>query len=412
MKTCSCNTKTNLKLLSLVTISLTLPSLAWSGDSCNSLLKLGLYNVTQSSSSIDAQSLVTSTFCSFDYSKIEETSTSAAAIKAAYGLFSGGASGSVSKQEIITKQSSVCTSGFDSSKYISNTTAYSKTVYQGSLDAWNKCQEIAAQNLNFNVQPSSTMQGVSVSISVPPGYDAWFYGVAQYGSGHSDCSVFGSNGLMNVTMTSPVKFNAASSLTVSCARQMAQIGNDFFADAQDLVFITSRDNLTVPLAPMGSLSRLTVDQINGQTDGKIKVQIAPITASLNGLIGKAKGVITIKAGTFTSTSTSAFDVATVISNTLLSSNPKNSNIVVPASGNYIATTTVRTCIGGAKDYISSFVQLNGVEIANAVTSATPACASAVATASIYANAGDLISGKCAINAGMPSQCNFTLALLN
>ncbi len=283
MKTCLCNTKTNLKLLSLVAISLTLPSLAWSGDSCNSLLKLGLYNVTQSSSSIDAQSLVTSTFCSFDYSKIEETSTSAAAIKAAYGLFSGGASGSVSKQEIITKQSSVCTSGFDSSKYNSNTTAYSKTVYQGSLDAWNKCQEIAAQNLNFNVQPSSTMQGVSVSISVPPGYDAWFYGVAQYGSGHSDCSVFGSNGLINVTMTSPVKFNAASSLTVSCARQMEKIGNDFFADAQDLVFITSRDNLTVPLAPMGSLSRLTVDQINGQTDGKIKAQVKPISTNLSGL---------------------------------------------------------------------------------------------------------------------------------
>jgi len=269
MKTCSRNTKTNLKLLSLVTISLTLPSLAWSGDSCNSLLKLGLYNVTQSSSSIDAQSLVTSTFCSFDYSKIEETSTSAAAIKAAYGLFSGGASGSVSKQEIITKQSSVCTSGFDSSRYIIGTSDYSKTVYQGSLDAWNKCQAIAAQNLNFDVQPSSTMQGVSVSISVPSGYDAWFYGVEQYGAGRSDCSMFGSSGLMNVTATSPVRVNAASLLTVSCARRMDKVGSDFFADAQDLVFITSRSNLTVPLAAMGNLSRITVDRINGQTDNKI-----------------------------------------------------------------------------------------------------------------------------------------------
>ena len=278
MKTCICNTSLNLRLLFLVTLSSTFPMLAWSGDSCNALLKLGLYNVTQSSSSIDAQSLVTSTFCSYDYSKIDETSSSAAAIKAAFGLFSGGASGSVTKEQIVIKQSSVCTSGFDSSKYISNTSDYSKTVYQGSLDAWNKCQAIAVQNLNFNVQPSSTMQGISVSISVPPGYDAWFYGVAQYGAGHSDCSVFGNNGLMSVTMSSPVKVNAASLLTISCARQMDKVGSDFFADAQDLVFITSKDNLAVPLAAMGSLSRQTVDQINGQTDAKIKAQTTPITA--------------------------------------------------------------------------------------------------------------------------------------
>ena len=122
------------------------------------------------------------------------------------------------------------------------------------------------------------MQGVSVSITVPPGYDAWFYGVSQFGAGHSDCSVFGSNGLMNVTMTSPVRFNAASSLTVSCARQMEKIGNDYFADAQDLVFITSRDNLTVPLAPMGSLLRITADQINAQTDNKILAATTQISS--------------------------------------------------------------------------------------------------------------------------------------
>ena len=270
----------------LVILCLTLTTFtnwAWSGESCNALLKLGLYNVTQSSSSIDAQSLITSTFCSYDYSQISETSSQAATIKAAYGLFSGGASGSVSRQDIITKQSSVCTYGYDSSRYIKNTSDYSKTVYQGSLDAWNQCQAIASQNLNLNVQPSSTMQGVSVSISVPSGYDAWFYGVAQYGAGRSDCSVYGSNGLMNVTPTSPVKVNAASLLTVSCARQMDKVGNDFFADAQYLVFITSKSNLTVPLAAMGNLSRITVDQINGQTDAKIKAQTTPITTNLSSL---------------------------------------------------------------------------------------------------------------------------------
>ena len=286
MKKLTSNTKMRFRLLFLAAMSLTLPFQAWSGESCNALLKLGLYNVTQSSSSIDAQSLVTSTFCSYDYSQISETSSQAATIKAAYGLFSGGASGSTSRQEIITKQSQICTSGYDSSKYISTATAYSKTVYQGSLDAWNKCQAIAAQNLNFNVQPSSTMQGISVSISVPPGYDAWFYGVAQYGVGHSDCSIFGTNGLLNVTASSPVKVNAASLVTISCARQMDRIGNEFIADSQDLVFITSKDNLTVPLASIGSLARATSDQINAQTDGKIKAAITMLNPKVTLIFSK------------------------------------------------------------------------------------------------------------------------------
>lgn len=236
------------------------------GESCNTLLNLGLYNTTQSSSATDAQSLSLSTFCSADYSKIEESSSQAGAVKGSYGLFSAGASASASRNEIITKQSQLCKGDFDSSHYVSKVSDYSKTVYQGSLDAWNKCQSLANKGIIFDIQPSSTLQGVSVSITAPTGLSALFYGVSQSGSGKSNCTVMANGKVANVSMTKPFKFNAASKVTVNCIREMQTNGDDLTADAQDLTFVTSADNLTVPLAAIGNFSRMTADQIKADVN--------------------------------------------------------------------------------------------------------------------------------------------------
>jgi hypothetical protein len=266
--------KYRLKILAVT--SLMLPTLVWSaGESCNALLNLGLYNVTQSSSAADGESMSKSTFCSADYSKIDESSSQAVAIKASYGLFSGGASGSASSRQIQETQSSVCTSGFSSSAYSNQASDYARVVYQGSLDAWNKCQQLANKGLAFEVQPSSTLQGVSVTITAPTGLAARFSGVQQYGVGQSNCQTTINGKIINFSKSNPLlavpfKFTAASRLTLNCTRQMDTIGNDLIADAQDLVFVTSADNLTVPLAEIGSLSRASVDQIK-----------ADVTASIN-----------------------------------------------------------------------------------------------------------------------------------
>ncbi|SJM92706.1 hypothetical protein [Crenothrix polyspora] len=125
-----------------------------------------------------------------------------------------------------------------------------------------------------------------------------------------------------------------------------------------------------------------------------------------------QGVLTIKSsGNFTNTTASSFKVASVVSNTLLSVSPSNSDIIVPISGNYIATTTVKTCISGSRNYVSAFVNLNKNVVADAMNLANE-CGSAVATASIYARAGEVISGKCAINQGISSSCSFSLAFIN
>ena len=171
-------------------------------------------------------------------------------------------------------------------------TVTKRVVYQGSLDAWNKCQQLANKGLAFEVQPSSTLQGVSVTITAPTGLAARFSGVQQYGVGQSNCQTTINGKIINFSKSNPLlavpfKFTAASRLTLNCTRQMDTVGNDLIADAQDLVFVTSADNLTVPLAEIGSLSRATVDQIkadiSASTQSAINQAVSPISSNVNSL---------------------------------------------------------------------------------------------------------------------------------
>jgi len=129
----------------------------------------------------------------------------------------------------------------------------------------------------------------------------------------------------------------------------------------------------------------------------------------NGFAPSEKGgVLSIKTNAFSKRSYSAFDVETVISNSLLENDPTTSAIKVTTSGNYIATVSVRTCTSGSSGYIGASVRLNGDEVANNVNSARE-CGSAVATVYLHVTKGDVISGMCQINQGVRSQCSFSLA---
>jgi len=247
-------------------------------EGCNALLNMGLYNVTQSDSAKAAEYQAMATFCAYDYSSSNISSSQAAQIEASYGMFSGGAGGSASRQEIITKQSQVCSLGFNSSKYWEKASAYSKTVYQGSLDAWNRCQELANKGMEFEVQPSSTMQGVNVAITAPSGFQAIFYGVTQHGQGRSTCKIMANGKITPISLTKPFTFDAASKVTVDCNRIMKKNGNDLSADAQDMIFVTSAKNLVVPLAAIGSFSRVTADQLRSET----KTQVDAINTVIDG----------------------------------------------------------------------------------------------------------------------------------
>jgi len=288
--------KNNLRIPFLASlIALVATDIAWSaGESCNALLNLGLYNVSQSSSAEDAQAMAKSTFCSYDYSRSDISIEKSAAVKGAYKVFSVAASGSSNRTEIIETQKSVCKGNFNSNDYSNTASAYSRTVYQGALDAWNKCQDLASKGLIFEVQPSSTLQGLSVIITAPTGLSAKFLGVSQYGAGHSDCTTSVNGKLRNVGPSTPVKITAARKVTVNCTRQMVSIGQDLIADAQDLVFVTSADTLTVPLAAIGSLARATVDQVKAEvsanTQNIVNQALIQPNNSINSLVGSVNSL--------------------------------------------------------------------------------------------------------------------------
>jgi len=248
-------------------------------EGCHALLNMGLYNVTQSDSAKSAEYQAMASFCAYDYSSSSISSSQAASIEASYGLFSGGGGYSGNRQEVITKQSQVCTLGFNSSKYWEKASAYSKTVYQGSLDAWNRCQELANKGMEFDVQPSSTMQGVNVSITAPSGYQAIFYGVTQHGQGRSTCKIMANGKITPISLTKPFTFDAASKVTVDCNRVMKKNGNDLSADAQDMIFVTSAKNLVVPLAAIGSFSRVTAENLKNQIETPLQSIIVAFNAA-------------------------------------------------------------------------------------------------------------------------------------
>lgn len=217
---------------------------------------------------------------------------------------------------------------------------------------------------------------------------------------------------------------------------MKDTTGNLFADAQGLIFNTATGPYIVPLSGVGSLARATVDQaltqisdavnintqetintstttIINQTNTNLTLAINALSKQTDNKIAAAlaqKGVLSIKSGAFTSQTPASFAVGTVISNTLLKTAPTDSNIIIPTTGNYIANTTVKTCIGGASTYSNAYIHVNGNVVAYTMNDAK-ACGSAVASTAIYLKKGDIISGKCHINEGNVSECSFSLARL-
>ena len=260
------------------------PAVSFAADSCNALLTVGIYNVSQSSSANEGESLAKSTFCSADYSLNSTTSSVQASIKAAFSFFSGGASASVTDSQIIETQKNVCTSGFNSSAYSNEASSYSRTIYQGALDAWNQCNTLASKGINFEIQADNTMQGVTVSLSTAStGTTSKFLGLSQTGLGTSVCKTTTSTGKV-ITLAENTLFtlSSAKKLTVICKRTMKKDGKgNLFADAQALIFNTSTGAYQVPLSGIGSLARSTVDQATAEIRATVDADTQTALTAVN-----------------------------------------------------------------------------------------------------------------------------------
>ncbi len=250
---------------------------SFAADSCNALLTIGIYNVSQSSNANEGNSLAKSTFCSADYSLNSTTSSVQASIKGAYGLFSAGGSASVTDSQIIQAQKNVCTSGFNSSAYSNNASSYSRNIYQGALDAWNQCNTLASKGINFEIQADNTMQAVTVSLSTAStGTNSKFQGLTQTGLGSSICTTTTATGdVIELKQNTLFTLSSADKLTVICKRKMQKDSSgNLFADAQALIFNTSTGAYQVPLSGIGALAHLTVDQTKSEIQAALSAIIA------------------------------------------------------------------------------------------------------------------------------------------
>lgn len=278
----------NFGLSCLLSLSICVSGASWAGESCNALLQAGIYNINNTSNAVDSRTMAMSTFCQADYSKIDKSSSQAAAISGSYGPVSGGASGSASESQITETQRNICTSGFNSSAYSSQASSYSQAIYQGALDAWNKCQALSSFGVNFDMQPDPTMQGVTVTISANSGSTYQFQGLIQTGTGRSTCQTTLpartgslSGQVITVDASTSFPFSASNKLTVACSRNMVNDGRGgLSADAQRLIFNTSAGPYQVDLARVGSLSRISADDVISQARAAAKVDTqAAITAA-------------------------------------------------------------------------------------------------------------------------------------
>lgn len=275
---------------------------------CNELLTLGLYNTTQSSDATQSRSLVTSQFCSADFSKITDnnyqygksTNAQTLNIEASYGPVSGSvgssSSGSntsvVSRDSIIQKQSELCTKGFNSQEYISNTSDYAKQVYQGSLDAWNQCNNLNASGLKFKTTPSSNLQGITIDLSaMSTGSSLALTGVMQDG-GKTSCTTTlaprnpnaRSGNVITVDASTYVPFNNSSTLSISCKREMVDDGlGGQYAEQTNLHFKTSAGTVVVPMAAIGKVPRVAYEKAVADVKDLADTKISTISGSVQNI---------------------------------------------------------------------------------------------------------------------------------
>jgi hypothetical protein len=254
-------------------------------NSCNALLQAGIYNTSQTDNANDSELLRKSSFCAYDYSKVQESSAQATSIQASYGLFDGGVKHQATKSEIVEKQTSVCQNVFGSEKYSSKASSFARNVYQGSLDAWNRCQSLQQKGVNFDLQTSQNLQGVTLELSTSSiGSTVNFNGLDQIGLGRSICTTTrnASNGsstgkVLTVDKTTSLKFNSSSKLAITCERQMSGDGKGgLYADAQTLVFNTSAGSYQVPMVAIALAPRIPVEEAVAKLESNINSQVSNI----------------------------------------------------------------------------------------------------------------------------------------
>lgn len=252
-------------------VGLSLSTTVHAAGSCEAILTQGIYNVTSSTSSSEGETLAKSQFCQNDYS-LSSTSEKSSISASFLSYFSFGTSGTES--ELIQKQKQVCTLGFNSTKYSNSASSYSRTIYQGAVDAWSQCNALSGQGVKFEFQPDNTNLGVAASFIAATGTTAKFYGLTQTGLGTSTCKYLGNTVMENY----PIALSSASKVTILCSRNTKQDSNgNYFVDDQTLFFNTSAGAFQIPLKGTAMLSRVTLPSLMDTVKTEVAKNVQALT---------------------------------------------------------------------------------------------------------------------------------------
>lgn len=147
------------RLIALMIVSLATSAFG-QDNNCNALLNHGVENTQLSSTDYDFLSSVADEYCNMEYSSLDSKKSASfgAVVKSIPVSLTGNAS------DTKTKHSNFCRNF--SSLTVAKTSQFAKTstIFQGALNAWNRCQELDAKELS--ITPRFTADNRSVSFTM------------------------------------------------------------------------------------------------------------------------------------------------------------------------------------------------------------------------------------------------------
>lgn len=226
-------------------------------EDCNELIRLGLHNVQNSVSEHDSLTAAYRHFCEQSY---ESSSTARqGSLGISFGPLSfGGGAGSSLTQESWER---ICEDEDLRDELYSFESLQSETIYQGSLDAWERCLAMNARSLKTDIRPTSDLTAVSFDLYWTGSSKATFLGIDQPDLGQADCTVTtaGNTGLNAASVQPNTRFKLkTSAANFSCIRDtMADDDGTLFSDALRLTVKTSDGSFDIDMPPL-ALRRVVV----------------------------------------------------------------------------------------------------------------------------------------------------------
>lgn len=161
-----------IKLLLLLIAALAVEA-ASAQESCNALLRHGIFDRVRETAEISNNSTIQSAFCA-NYSKYKSDKLAGSG-EADYGFGLFGASARLNKEQIESIGQVLCGSDFSDTAAQSLINKSSALVSAPAIDAWQECQRLHAHGLKVetSVNDEVTNVGVTIRYDKPPGVESF-----------------------------------------------------------------------------------------------------------------------------------------------------------------------------------------------------------------------------------------------